>query len=90
MSSRNIAEKVGISKTTVKTIIEDRLQLHRINFKWIPHELTPQLRAERVSKAKELLAFMEKAPNAILNHIYTEDETWIYYDNPRTSMWILN
>ena len=33
---------------------------------------------------------MKNASNTTLNHIYTEDEAWIYYDNPRTSMWILN
>ena len=61
-----------------------------MNFKWIPHQLTASLRAERVQKAKALLKFLKKAPSSTLNSVFTEDETWIYYDNPRTSMRILN
>ena len=90
LSSRNIAETLGISKTTVKNIIKDHLGMHKVNFKWIPHQLTPELRAQRVKIAGELLDFFKGADERTLNSVYTEDETWIYYDNPRTSMWILN
>ena len=61
-----------------------------MNFKWIPHQLTASLRAERVQKAKALLKFLKKAPSSTLNSVYTEDETWAYYDNPPKSMRILN
>lgn len=43
-----------------------------------------------MEKAKTLLEFLKNASQFTLNHVYTEDETWIYYDNPRKSMWILN
>ena len=90
IKTREIAEHFDIDKNTVKSIIQDHLQYHKVNFKWIPHQLTASLRAERVQKAKALLKFLKTASLPTLNSIYTEDETWIYYDNPRTSMWILN
>ena len=90
LSAKALAEQLNISKTTVKTIIEERLGMHKVNFKWVPHKLTPEIRAQRVEKARTLLEFLCRANSTTLNSIYTEDETWIYYDNPRTSMWVLN
>lgn len=90
ISAKTIAEKLNISRATVKTIIVERLHMHKVNFKWVPYELTPQIRKKRVEIAEKLLAFFESASKITLNSVYTEDETWIYYDNPRTSMWILN
>jgi hypothetical protein len=41
---------------------------------------------ERVQFSTELLEFLEaRAPRELVN-IYTGDETWVHYDNPRSSM----
>ena len=90
LKTKEIAEHFQIDKKTVKAILEDHLQYHKVNFKWVPHQLTASLRAERVRVATELLKFLKKASPSTLQSVYTEDETWIYYENPRTSMWILN
>ena len=90
LKTKEIAEHFKIHKNTVKVILEDHLHYHKVNFEWIPHQLTPALRAQRVATAEKLLEFFDNASEATLNRVYTEDETWIYFDNPRTSMWVLN
>ena len=57
-----------------------------LNCRWIPHQLTECLHQIRVETARKMLDFLENASDYDLNNLYTEDETWIYFDNPHKSM----
>ena len=59
-----------------------------LNCRWIAHQLTEGLRQIRVETARKMLDFLENASDYDLNNLYTENETWIYFDNPHKSMWI--
>jgi hypothetical protein len=41
-----------------------------------------------VQVSLELLDFLESRTERRLSNMYTRDETWVYLDNLRTSMWI--
>ena len=87
-SCRNAATILKINKSTVKSILTKELQLHKVNFKWIPYQLTDEIRQKRVEIATELFNFLTACTGDKLNKVLTQDETWIYFENPRLSMWI--
>ncbi len=87
-SCRNAATILNISKSTVKSILIEELKLHKVNFKWIPYQLTDEIKQKRVEIATELYNFLTSCTEHKLNKVLTQDETWIYFDNPRLSMWI--
>jgi hypothetical protein len=45
-------------------------------------------KSARVEISRELLAFPESRPDRSVWSVYAGDETWVYLDNPRPSMWI--
>ena len=87
-SARECSEELGIDKKTVSTILKEELNMHKINFKWVPFELTNILKEKRVQIATKLLNFLSSCDRKKLNKVYTQDETWVLYENPRNSMWI--
>ena len=62
--------------------------MKKINLHWIPHELTPSMKSKTVQMATYLYNILLKLPPKKRNRVLTEDEIWIYYDNPRKSMWL--
>lgn len=90
IKTSELAKMCAVNKETIKHILRDHLHMIKVNFKWIPHQLTDSLRRRRVETAKEMLQVLENRSPQFLRKVYTEDETWIYFDNPRRSMWVLN
>lgn len=89
-STRKIAKYFNIDKKTVKLILINDLNMKRINFKWIPYKLSPKNAALRVEVSTKLYEFLTNANRNKLRKVLTQDETWIYFSNPRNSMWINN
>lgn len=87
-STKKIAKNVGADPKTVKNIMINILGMKKVNFKWIPHKLTPEIKAIRAAIASELFEFLSSSNDYRLRHILTQDETWIYFVNGRNSMWI--
>jgi histone-lysine N-methyltransferase SETMAR len=88
LSQKRIAGRLNLHQATVKTILCDELNMRKVNFKWIPHTLSAAQKLMRVALSEQLLNFLQETPDRTLSGVYTGDETWIYLDNPRTSMWI--
>jgi histone-lysine N-methyltransferase SETMAR len=88
LSQKKIAHILGIHHETVKSILRDDLKMRRVNFKWLPHALSSSQKAARVDISRELLDFLQSRSDRSLSRVYTGDETWVYFENPRTSMWI--
>lgn len=87
LSQKQIARELGVdAKTVHKCLIED-LDYCKVNFKWIPHMLNNEQKAQRCQIANELLSQLESLGPLAWRNVITGDETWIYLDNPRTSMW---
>jgi hypothetical protein len=87
-SQKSIAQMLGIYHETLKWILYDDLQRRRVNFKWVPHAFDAFQKAARVEISRELLAFRESRTDRHLCSGHTGDETWVYPDNRRASLWI--
>ena len=61
----------------------------KINFKWIPYTLSDEIREKRIQMATFLLTFLSNASEQTLDKVMTEDETWLYLNHPRKSMWLV-
>ena len=87
-STKNIAKKRNADRKTVKRVLIEELQMSKVNFKWIPHYLTQENKVKRVEISTELFEFLTNANDQKLRKVLTQDETWIYFINPRNSMWL--
>lgn len=87
-STKKIAKKVAADPKTVKKVLIEKLQMRKVNFKWIPYTLTLELKAKRVEIAKYLFDFLSNCNDQKLRKVLTQDETWVYFSNPRNSMWL--
>jgi hypothetical protein len=88
LSQKKIAHILGIHHETVKSILRDDLTMRKVNCKWLRHALKSSQKAARVEVSRELLNFLESRTDRSFSNVNTEDETWRYLDNPRTSLWI--
>jgi [histone H3]-lysine36 N-dimethyltransferase SETMAR len=75
ITTRELAEEVGISRERVEHIIHEELDMRKICKKWIPHVLTDENRRKRVEVSKQLLQILESG----FKNIITGDETWIHF-----------
>jgi hypothetical protein len=87
LSGKRIASILSIYQTTVKYVLREDLLLRKVNFKWIPHLRDQNRKSKSVRFSTELLRLRGSKSECQLANVYTGDETWIYYNNPRSSMW---
>lgn len=88
ISTKKLAKKLNVAKQTIKRILIEELHMVKINFKWVPYTLNENIRKQRIEMAKKLLHFLTTASEKTLDQLMTQDETWIYLNNPRKTMWI--
>src|SRR5438128_1052998 len=75
VTTRKLAEEVGISRERINHILRQELGMRKICKKWVPRLLTEEHRQKRVDISRQLLQILESGfRNAI-----TGDETWIHY-----------
>lgn len=84
LSCKKIREKLQASQMTVKKIILE-LGYVKVNFRWIPYRLNEVQKQKRVMISKELLIDLKKTKKS---NIITQDETWLYFQNPISSIWL--
>lgn len=72
-----IEEETSLSRGTIQTIIHDHLKLKKITSRWVPYDLTPQQKEDRVRMCKENLERFRNGSGRLCD-IITGDETWIY------------
>uniref|UniRef100_A0A182VU47 Mos1 transposase HTH domain-containing protein n=1 Tax=Anopheles minimus TaxID=112268 RepID=A0A182VU47_9DIPT len=81
LTKRDLSESVVITKASVNTILQDVLELKRMNSRLVPKCLYLLEKRNRVEVCKTMLAdYAEK-----LKSIITSDETWIYAYDPETA-----
>lgn len=80
---RELSRLSGLSYGSVYSILTEDLGKRIVCSKWIPHDLTESQKQQRLSYCKEMLAkFGPEGPNRV-QQIFTGDETWILYDEPK-------
>lgn len=72
-----LEDETELSRGTLSTIIHDHLGLRKVTSRWVPHDLTPDQKKERVRICRENLAKFQSDSWRTCN-IITGDETYIY------------
>ena len=62
--------------------LNERLGLHKICARWVPHLLTDDQKQSRVRLASQVIEKYDKCDPCRLEEIVTGDETWIYHFQP--------
>ena len=70
-----------MSHRSAHHIIHDVLQFHKVSARFMPCQLTAELK-ERVDACQELLKRFEAEGDGFLGRIVTGDETWVHYHQP--------
>lgn len=82
VSLRTLSGLIGISKDSIKRILDQHLDLIKMNCRWVPKKLTQLQKAERVKVCKEVLGAWGDRWSELLERLVTCDETWVSYENP--------
>jgi histone-lysine N-methyltransferase SETMAR len=87
-SATNIADTLRIALSTVCRYLKDVLGMKYRHMRWVPHTLSADQKQNRVDHAESMLRDLKKHESSGFNFIFTGDESWIFYDNPRKKMWV--
>ena len=80
LTVREVAEEVGVCKSSCHLILTDKLKMRRVAAKFVPHLLTDTQKESRVTVSQELFN-RSIADENFLKNVITDDETWMYgYD----------
>ena len=73
-----------MSQWSAHHIVHDVLQFHKVSARWVPRQLTAELKERCVDACQELLKRFETEGDSFLGRIVTGDETWVHYHKPET------
>ena len=79
-----IAAHLDMSHGLAHHIVHDVLQFHKVSARWVPRQLTAELKERRVDVCQELLKRFEPEGGGFLGRIVTGDETCVHYHQPET------
>jgi hypothetical protein len=85
-AQNRIAQRLTMHRDVVKRMLTQELGLRKRNFQWIALTLTTDQKVARVTISRQLLMFRVRCSEQQLCDIFRGDETWIYADNPRSSV----
>lgn len=86
-SARYISDILTIPKSTVCHKLVWQLNYRKLNFQWIPHELSSDNKNKRVQISQEILEILEGNERNWCN-VATGDECWLYWENDPNSQWL--
>lgn len=75
---------IGISSGSIRTILHEKLGLHKICARWVPHRLTDDQKATRVTWCRSMLERFDGGRSRGTWEILSGDESWIYSYDPET------
>ena len=76
-----IAQALGISHSSVSTILHDRLGMRKLTAHWVPRSLSDKQMASRSSVCSALLKPFRSKDDFIFRLVIV-DETWVHYYEP--------
>ena len=79
-----IAAHLYMNDGSAHHIVHDVPQFHNVSARWVPRQLTAELKERRVDACQELLKRFEAEHDGFLGRIVTGDETWVHYHQPET------
>jgi len=84
ISSKSIAEQLGISRERIESIIHEDFDMRKLSAKWVPKCLKADQKRQWGQSSEQLLEFFRRDPNDFLSRLVTMDETWLYQCDPET------
>jgi len=79
-----IAAHLDMSHGSAHHIFYDVLQFHKVSARWVPRQLTVELKERRIDACQEILKRFEAEGDGFLGRIVTRDETLVHYHQPET------
>jgi len=79
-----IAAHLDMSHGSTHRIVHVVLQFHKVSTRWVPRQLTVELKERRADACQELLKRFEAESDGFLGRVITGDETWVHYHQPET------
>jgi hypothetical protein len=87
-STRLLAVLTGYDRETVKDRLIYDLQLEKVSTRYVPHDLTPTQKRQRVEGAKELLPILYEHQKTCYTSLLTGDESYLLYNYPALTQWL--
>jgi len=84
ISTKSIAEQLGISRERVGSVINKDLEMRNLSAKWAPKCLKADQNRQRCQSSEQSLEFFRRDPNDFLLQLVTMEETWLYHCDPET------
>ena len=84
VTSRLIADTLGIPKTVVLWILRENLKKRKLCSRFFPQALTRKQRDQRVAKCQDLLNTINGDKN-FLDKVIAGDESWCFAYDPETN-----
>jgi histone-lysine N-methyltransferase SETMAR len=72
-----VSEEAGTCKSSCHTSLTEKLKMHLVATKFVPHLLTDEQKENSVTGSKEL-SDRSNADENFLKNVVTGDETWVY------------
>jgi len=69
ISSKSIAEQLGISRERVGPIIHEDLDMRKFSEKWVPKWLNADKKRQRCQSSEQLLELFRRNPNDFLSRL---------------------
>ena len=79
-----IAAHLDVSHGSAHHIVHDVLQFHKVSARWVPCQLTAELKEWCVHACQDLLKHFEAEGDGFLGRIVMGGETWIHYHQLET------
>jgi histone-lysine N-methyltransferase SETMAR len=81
-SVKQIATCLHKAQSTIRDTLRNRLDMEKVSFRYVPHDLSESNKAARVKLASELKSILLNQAETCFRNIVTGDESWIYWKNP--------
>ena len=75
ISTKSIAEQMGISRERVWSIVYQDLDIRKLSAKWVPNCLNADQKHRRYQSSEQILKFFPHGTNYFLSRLVTMDET---------------
>ena len=84
LTLRQICNRTKISMGSVYTTMDRELGLSKLLARWVPKNLTNQMKISRYEISNCNLKRMRKDKSKFFDRIVTQDETWVHHFDPET------
>ncbi|GFO12948.1 histone-lysine N-methyltransferase SETMAR-like protein [Plakobranchus ocellatus] len=82
VKQKEIADEVGISKERVHHIVKTVLVYRKVSARWVPRQLTVEMKAQRKDTCTQLLERYNAEGEVFLQHILSGEESWVHHYDP--------